>query len=124
MHVVPNKGTVLGKIVSGDAVEVDLENISTVKDWPEPTCTREVESFLGFINYRRDIYTAASQDSKPSVSVCINWKSSIRVDRGTLKILPGIEKSVGHATKGRCVHIRHGCIRCGSGETALTGTGG
>ena len=48
------KAKFLGKIVSGDSVEVDPENISAVKDWPKPTCTREVESFLGFINYHRE----------------------------------------------------------------------
>ena len=48
------KAKFLGKIVSGGSVEVDPENISAVKDWPEPTCTREVESFLGFINYHRE----------------------------------------------------------------------
>ena len=33
------KAKFLGKIVSGDSVEVDPENISAVKDWPKPPKT-------------------------------------------------------------------------------------
>jgi transposase InsO family protein len=44
----------LGKIVSGNTIEVDPESLGVVREWPVPTKTREVESFLGFVNYHRE----------------------------------------------------------------------
>jgi hypothetical protein len=48
------KAKFLGKIVTGDSVSVDPETFETVKKWSEPRCTRDVESFLGFVNYNRE----------------------------------------------------------------------
>jgi len=48
------KAKFLGKIVTGNTVSIDPESINSVKNWPEPKCTREVESFLGFVNYHRE----------------------------------------------------------------------
>ena len=48
------KAKFLGKIVSGATVEADPESLAAVKDWPTPTKTKDVESFLGFINYHRE----------------------------------------------------------------------
>lgn len=63
--LIRTKAKFLGKIVSGDSVEIDPENISAVKDWPEPTCTREVESFLGFINYHREHIPQLAEMASP-----------------------------------------------------------
>jgi transposase InsO family protein len=48
------KAKFLGKIVSGDSIEADPESIAAVKNWPLPQKTRDVESFLGFVNYHRE----------------------------------------------------------------------
>jgi hypothetical protein len=48
------KAKFLGKIVSGDSLEVDPDSIAGVKNWPRPTRTKDVESFLGFVNYHRE----------------------------------------------------------------------
>ena len=48
------KANILGKIVTGDSVSVDPESIEAVRAWSEPTGTKEVESFLGFVNYHRE----------------------------------------------------------------------
>ena len=48
------KAKFLGKIVSYNSVEVDPESLETIKKWPIPTTTKEVESFLGFVNYHRE----------------------------------------------------------------------
>ena len=40
--------------MTGDSVLVDPEPIEAVKAWPKPISTREVESFLGFVNYHRE----------------------------------------------------------------------
>jgi len=44
----------LGHIVSQKGVGVDPANIQAVQIWPTPTSVKEVESFLGFVNYHRD----------------------------------------------------------------------
>ena len=44
----------LGRIVTGDSVSVDPASQEAVKSWPTPKRTRDVESFLGFVNYNRE----------------------------------------------------------------------
>ena len=44
----------LGRIVSKEGVQVDPEKVSAVKKYPIPRNTKEVERFLGFVNYHRD----------------------------------------------------------------------
>ena len=48
------KAKFLGRIVGENTVEIDPETIEPVANWPVPKCTRDVESFLGFVNYHRD----------------------------------------------------------------------
>ncbi|KAL4022424.1 hypothetical protein IC575_016156 [Cucumis melo] len=44
----------LGHIISGGGVEVDLEKIRSIADWPTPTNVREIRGFLGLTgHYRR-----------------------------------------------------------------------
>ena len=45
----------LGEIVGEGSVKIDPENFKAVVDWPRPKCTRDVESFLGFVNYHVNI---------------------------------------------------------------------
>lgn len=44
----------LGRIVSKDGVQVDPEKVIAVKKYPLPRNTKEVERFLGFVNYHRE----------------------------------------------------------------------
>jgi hypothetical protein len=44
----------LGKIVSGDGIAINPDNVSAVINWPVPKCTKDVEKFLGFVNYHRE----------------------------------------------------------------------
>ena len=44
----------LGRKVSAEGVSVNPENIDKVKKWPIPKSVKDVESFLGFINYHRE----------------------------------------------------------------------
>ena len=41
----------LGVIVSEGTVEMDLVKVSGVSEWPEPRNKREVQSFVGFVNF-------------------------------------------------------------------------
>jgi hypothetical protein len=44
----------LGRTVTGNGINITPDNVSTMKNWPVPTNVKQVESFLGFINYHRD----------------------------------------------------------------------
>lgn len=43
----------LGRLVGPEGIEIGKADIEAVLNWPRPTCTREVESFLGLANYHR-----------------------------------------------------------------------
>ena len=44
---------ILGRQVSNQGLSLSQENIKAVIDWPLPKTTREVEQFLGLVNYHR-----------------------------------------------------------------------
>jgi predicted aspartyl protease len=44
----------LGKMVTRDGVKIAPDKIESVSNWPVPKCVKDVESFLGFMNYHRD----------------------------------------------------------------------
>lgn len=47
----------LGFIVTPNGVVMDPVRVQTIREWPEPTCYRDIQVFLGFANfYRRFIY--------------------------------------------------------------------
>ena len=46
--------TFLGRIVSSEGVGVNPNNIEKVKHWPSPRSVKDVEKFLGFLNYHRE----------------------------------------------------------------------
>ena len=41
----------LGHVVFGEGILVDLEKIKAVVDWPRPTTVTEISSFLGLVGY-------------------------------------------------------------------------
>ena len=43
----------LGKLATTEGIAIDPNKVKAVTNWPIPTCTRDVESFLGFANYHR-----------------------------------------------------------------------
>lgn len=44
----------LGKIVSEAGISVNPESVESVQNWPTPKNKKEVESFIGYVNYHRD----------------------------------------------------------------------
>ena len=44
----------LGKLVSGSGVSISADKLEAVKQWPVPTNVKELQSFLGFMNYHRN----------------------------------------------------------------------
>ena len=44
----------LGKLATTKGIAIDPSKVKAITTWPEPTCRKEVESFLGFANYHRN----------------------------------------------------------------------
>ncbi|GJP45444.1 hypothetical protein CLOM_g4833 [Closterium sp. NIES-68] len=44
---------VLGHVISIDGVQIDPKKIATIQDWKPPANLRELQSFMGFVNYIR-----------------------------------------------------------------------
>jgi hypothetical protein len=43
----------LGYRVSSEGLGPDLRKVSTIQNWPEPSSVKDVQSFLGLLNYYR-----------------------------------------------------------------------
>lgn len=41
----------LGHVVGSGELQVDQSKVEPVRDWPAPTCVKELQQFLGFANY-------------------------------------------------------------------------
>ena len=47
----------LGRKVNPSGIQVTDDHVKAVLEWPIPTCCKELESFLGFVNYHRSFIT-------------------------------------------------------------------
>ena len=55
----------LNFIPTDKRVEMEEDCISTILNWPEPQCVREVQSFLGFANFYRLFVKGFSRIAHP-----------------------------------------------------------
>lgn len=55
----------LGYIVSSEGLAPDPKKVQAIEEWPEPTTVKEVQSFLGLINYYRKFIANFSKIAKP-----------------------------------------------------------
>ena len=55
----------LGRLVSEDGIELTETDIKTVLDWQAPQNTREVEQFLGLVNYHRNFIKGFAEMAVP-----------------------------------------------------------
>ena len=47
----------LGHSISATGIFMDPKKISSILEWPTPTCVKEIQSFLGLTNYYRRFYS-------------------------------------------------------------------
>ncbi|KAF8628194.1 hypothetical protein AX14_011262 [Amanita brunnescens Koide BX004] len=55
----------LGIIVSKDSVKMDPAKVQAIIGWPTPKCKKEVQQFLGFINFYRRFCEGHTKIAKP-----------------------------------------------------------
>ena len=64
-HLFKREIKFLGKIVNAEGISIDPENTDTVREWPTPQNTKQIESFLGFANDHRDHIPRFAEIAKP-----------------------------------------------------------
>ena len=55
----------LGHIVSSQGISTDPEKVKAIKDWPQPSCIKQVRSFLGICSYYRKFIANFSHLARP-----------------------------------------------------------
>ncbi|KAB5587910.1 Retrotransposable element Tf2 [Ceratobasidium theobromae] len=64
----------LGLIVSGDKVETDPEKVSKAVDWPIPKTVKQVQEFLGFVNFYQRFVPNYSKKARPLFELLLKDK--------------------------------------------------
>ena len=59
----------LGRNITRDSLEMSEHDIKVVKDWPVPTKAKDVESFMGLVNYHRAFIKDFSRLAEPLYAV-------------------------------------------------------
>ena len=60
-----NEVQFLGYVISGKGISTDPEKIKSVKEWPTPTCVKDVQRFVGLCNYYRRFVENFAQIARP-----------------------------------------------------------
>ena len=64
----------LGIIVSKDSVKMDPAKVQAIIEWPTPKCKKEVQQFLGFINFYQRFCEGHAKIAKPLTKLTGNLK--------------------------------------------------
>src|SRR5437762_13249976 len=59
----------LGLIISTDGIRMDPAKTQAVVDWEQPTCTKDVQAFVGFANYYRRFIEGFSDICRPMTAL-------------------------------------------------------
>ena len=83
----------LGVIISHNSIAMDPVKITGVAEWPTPMNKKEVQSFLGFINFYQQFIKGFSEHVRPLFDPTRNdyawhWKSSKQ------SVFDGLKESV------------------------------
>ena len=55
----------LGLIISEDSIKMDPGKVRAIKEWPIPTTKRELQQFLGFVNFYQQFVEGYAKIAKP-----------------------------------------------------------
>ena len=75
----------LGFVVSSKGVEVDLDKVKAIRDWPIPTTLNEVRSFHGLATFYR-CFIKIFSTTMASITSCLK-KGQFVWTKATLKAL-------------------------------------
>src|SRR6202522_2346483 len=80
----------LGVVIFQDSVMMDPAKVARVSEWPTPTTKKEVQSFLGFVNFYRRFIEDFSHIARPLFNLTKNnsdfrWSSNEQSAFNTLK---------------------------------------
>ncbi|VDI62766.1 Hypothetical predicted protein [Mytilus galloprovincialis] len=79
----------LGRSVSNQGLQIGQQHLQPVSGWVVPTCTKEVEQFLGFVNYHRSFIKDYAKISAPLYEVTgknlFSWNHERQLAFQTLK---------------------------------------
>ena len=59
----------LGYIISPQGIRMEEERISSIRDWPQPLCVRDIQVFIGFANFFRRFIKGSSKIARPLTSM-------------------------------------------------------
>ena len=62
----------LGVVISQDSIMMDPAKVARVSEWPTPTTKKEVQSFLGFVNFYRRFIEGFSHLARPLFNLTKN----------------------------------------------------
>ncbi|MCG7866422.1 MAG: RNA-directed DNA polymerase [Candidatus Thiodiazotropha taylori] len=86
----------LGRYVGPDGLEIGISDIQTVLDWPHPKSVKDVEKFLGLLNYHRSFIKDYAKKAAPLYQItgkkCFVWENeqeeSFQILKNTLTTPP------------------------------------
>ena len=64
----------LGHIISADGIKMDVKKLAAIAEWPQPKNIKDVQSFLGFLNYYRDFVPYYAKCMQPLYDTILNGK--------------------------------------------------
>ena len=64
-----NKVRFLGYVISAQGVRMKDKQIKAVKNWPKAKSMRDIQVFLGFVNFYRRFIQSFSKIAKPLISM-------------------------------------------------------
>ena len=60
----------LGFVVSGSGISMAEDKVKAIKDWPVPRCVKDIQSFLGFINFYRKFVRSFAFGNRQNIKRC------------------------------------------------------